>query len=43
MADGIDGITENEILQPAVPVRAHDDEVGTDLARVADDFAAGRG
>ena len=36
---GVDGIAEDEVFQSAVAVRAHDDQVGTDFMRIADDLA----
>src|ERR1039457_35014 len=41
VAHGINGVAENQIFQATVAVSAHDDEVGLDLVRVADDLLAG--
>src|ERR1039458_429617 len=42
VAHGVNGVAENQIFQATVAVSAHDDQVGLDLARVADDLLAGR-
>src|SRR5271165_883667 len=38
VADAVNGVAENQVLQPAVAVRAHYNQVGMDLARGAHDF-----
>ena len=39
VTNGIDRISEDQVLQAAVPVGAHDQQIRSDLARVLHDFA----
>ena len=40
MADRVDGVAEDQILQSAMAVRAHDHQVGLDFRGIAHDFLA---
>src|SRR5579863_3314123 len=43
VADRVDSVAEDQVLNAAVSVGAHDEQIGMDLAGVADNLPAGVG
>src|ERR1017187_28455 len=42
VAHRVDGIAENQVFEPSVAVRPHDDQIGLDFTGIAYDFLLGR-